>query len=363
MDNRGLSQSTKKKREKPLKPTDIIRSHWKSLTNNNNWQGLTDEFLTLESKSSEFKQSSSAAELNFCNRAKNRYTNVLAADETRVIISPDENNSDYINANWIEGQLTKYIAAQGPLDDTINDFWKMIWEHDVSVIAMLTREVENGHIKCAYYWPTESGIFGNLRVSQIRFTEDVKQVLHRTFTVTNIHTEESRVVQHFQYTGWPDHGLPESPEAFIFLVGAISTSNVTKGPIVVHCSAGIGRTGTLCCVDIITTLLQKSFKDGLNGHPPEFFSKLIFNTILELRKQRAGMVQTREQYYFCYLAVLAMNNPSFRNALLKKKQEIDEQQAIAEAAAREAAREAEAKEDEELQALVHGDNQNLSSSC
>jgi len=210
----------------------------------------------------------------------------------------------------------------------------MVWEHNVSVIAMLTREFENGNCKCSGYWPSNSSTYGPFLITQTNITENSHQVLHRSFQIVHIQSEASRTVEHFQYTGWPDHGLPESPEAFIYLVDALWASNVTKGPLVVHCSAGIGRTGTLCCVDIVTHLLQTQYKDNLNGQPPEFFRQLVFNTVLELRKQRVGMVQTREQYYYCYLAVLAMNSPSFRKLLIKRKKKFDEQQAEA---AREAA--------------------------
>jgi len=341
MADQSLSSSKKRNEKgKQIKATDIIKNHWRTLTHNS-WQGLTEEFIKLEqiSRSEDFNKPSKAADAE-TNRLKNRYTNVLAADDTRVLIpTSDPSHSDYINANWIENQ--RYIAAQGPLEETVNDFWLMVWEHRVSIIAMLTREYENGNVKCASYWPASTTDYGIINVTQIKMVEEVKQVLHRSFQLTNLKTGHSRIVQHFQYTGWPDHGLPESPEAFIHLVTSISMPSDPPSPVVVHCSAGIGRTGTLCCVDIITQQLQRDYKDGLADKSVEFFQNLVFNTVLELRKQRAGMVQTKEQYYFCYLAVLALNCPPFRKALIKKKQELDE---LAEAQAREAALQAEAKE-------------------
>jgi len=236
------------------------------------------------------------------NRVKNRYTNVLPVESTRVKISEYDDN-DYINANYINGEIEgsqkSYIAAQGPLEDTCGDFWKMIWLENTNIIVMLTRLVENDRCKCHKYWPNKETLqWSFLKITHIlpvvKFTSEIKI---RKFLIENTETRESREVTQFQFREWPDHGLPENTVHFRQLLKIVNKENKKNGPIVVDCSAGIGRTGTFCAVD---STLKKIYQQQEKNQRLRFN---MFNTVLRLRKERPGMVQTKEQYIFCYLAV------------------------------------------------------------
>jgi len=243
------------------------------------------------------------------NKNKNRYTNVLPPESTRVhlqIVNGEE-GSDYVNANFIDGLIPgsekAYIATQGPLTYTFPDFWRMIWELNVAVIVMLTKEVENGRLKCDRYWPESdvplfAGIF---KVTQSDTEESSKdELIERKLTIQNIQTGESRPLIQLQYIAWPDHGLPVSTTAFLALIDEAYKFNNTGGPIVVHCSAGIGRSGTFCTVHSTIEKLKLDLKQNPDKDP----TLNIVKTVLTARAQRPGMVQTKEQYMFVYLAIL-----------------------------------------------------------
>jgi len=243
------------------------------------------------------------------NRAKNRYSNVLPLESTRVILKKkDDEESDYINANWVNGLIPgsekAYISTQGPLQETVEDFWRMVWETESNVIAMLTREMENEILKCAHYWPYEKGnsfTFDDLRVTLVEESKTFNErLVHRRMFLEYFPTGETREVMHFQYVDWPDHGLPESAEAFREVLHNVEKVRRNKTPIIVHCSAGIGRTGTFCAVHSTLEKLSQQKKEKPD-EPPEFN---LLNTVLSLRAQRVGMVQTKEQYMFCYKALL-----------------------------------------------------------
>ncbi len=195
------------------------------------------------------------------NKKKNRYENVLSADQTRVKVSPDDEGSNYINANWISGLVTDsekaYIATQGPLSTTEGDFWRMVWEQSVSVVLMLTREVETNKLKCHKYWPEvgETREYGQLKVKMVN-VEDGPEVVRRTLELT--YGKDTREVTQFQYIAWPDHGVPSSVEAFLNMANQANERNRTLGPQVVHCSAGLGRTGTYL---IFHMIVQKAIQD------------------------------------------------------------------------------------------------------
>lgn len=235
---------------------------------------------------------------------KNRYSNVLPSEKTRVKLKnhSDEEGSDYINANFIDGLIPgsekTYIAAQGPLPKTFPDFWRMIWETNCSVIVMLTRLVENGNrLKCDRYFP-EPDIplnAGDFRISLYDITE-TPELTTRDLKIE--YKGEKRNVYQFQYTAWPDHGLPPSTQAFLNLMHLTNDRNITKGPIVVHCSAGIGRSGVFCAVH---STIEKLKYDLSHGNTNSTFNML--KVILHLRSQRPGMIQTKEQYEFCYRAI------------------------------------------------------------
>ncbi|XP_051524596.1 tyrosine-protein phosphatase non-receptor type 18-like isoform X2 [Myxocyprinus asiaticus] len=215
------------------------------------------------------------------NVKKNRYRDILPYDQTRVCLTPttSEYESDYINASFIKGATGSrtYIATQGPLNNTVVDFWRMIWQHNVKVIVMVCREIEMGKKKCEVYWAptTETTTFG-------------------PFTIST----ETRKVSHFQYTSWPDRGIPNIPDGILGMMELTrqKQSNQTD-PIVIHCSAGCGRTGVICAIDYVNDLLlaQQINKD---------FN--ILDLVLELRRQRPSAVQTKEQYGFVYHMVAQM---------------------------------------------------------
>ncbi|XP_016056322.1 PREDICTED: tyrosine-protein phosphatase non-receptor type 20 [Miniopterus natalensis] len=252
---------------------------------------IIQEFMALECKNlpGEFNSGSEP-----CNRDKNRYRDILPYDSTRV---PLGKNKDYINASYIRisnsGEEYFYIATQGPLPDTTDDFWQMILENNSNVIAMITREVESGVIKCHRYWPISMKKPLELKTCRI-FLENyqiLQYFIIRIFHIVRKSTGASHFVKQLQFTSWPDHGTPASLDGFIKFVRYLRKSHLT-GPIVVHCSAGVGRTGVFLCVDVVFCAIEKNFS----------FS--IRNIVAQMREQRCGMVQTKEQYWFCYKIVL-----------------------------------------------------------
>jgi len=244
------------------------------------------------------------------NRGKNRYSNVLPLEKTRVKLRQknDIEGSDYINANWVDGLIPgserAYITTQGPLQETVEDFWRMVSETGSNVIVMLTKEVENDKIKCTHYWPLEPGntfTFDNLRVTlQNEKKTFENRLVERTLELIHYDTDERREIKHYQYLDWPDHGLPESAAAFRKILHKVDKVRAENAPIVVHCSAGIGRTGTFCTVHSTLKKLHLHLKERPD-EAPEFN---VLQTVLRMREQRVGMVQTKEQYIFCYKALL-----------------------------------------------------------
>lgn len=240
-----------------------------------------------------------------CNHPKNRYSNVLPLEKTRVILSKDgPDGSDYINASYINGQVPgsekAYICTQGPTKNTIDDFWRMVWEQNSSVVVMLTKEVENTTPKCSRYWPEEGHTeqYGRIRVTS-ESMENVGEVVIRTMVLQDTRTDDpSRTITHYQYTSWPDHGLPVSTTAFLELVRMVDKQKKT-GPVVVHCSAGIGRSGTFCTVH--SAISKYRYDLSMKPDTPPSFD--ILHTVIHMRQQRPGMVQTKDQYMFCYLSI------------------------------------------------------------
>lgn len=184
------------------------------------------------------------------NARKNRYGDVLAYDHSRVHLS----SGKYINANYISSGRREhaYIATQAPLPQTFNDFWTMIWEEQVPAILMLTKFIENRRIKAHCYWPSE-GVpekFGPVKVELISEVScDEQHIVVRTFKMT--HSNGSvRTVDHIHYTEWPDFGVPASTRGLRSLVGLMNQYHdaIPDHPLVVHCSAGIGRAGSLIAI-------------------------------------------------------------------------------------------------------------------
>ncbi|XDV18094.1 hypothetical protein PO909_023862 [Leuciscus waleckii] len=225
------------------------------------------------------------------NKAKNRYNNVLPYDSSRVKLSVLGNSfDDYINASYMPGYTSKkeFIAAQGPLPCTVNDFWRLIWEKNVRTIVMLTKCNEQGRVKCEEYWPADIKHFNNLTVMT---TSEIplEDWTLRDFEVKNVKTAESRSVRHFHFTAWPDHGVPETTELLInfrHLVREHMDQYSRHSPTLVHCSAGVGRTGTFIAIDRLIFQIER---DGVVD---------VYGIIHDLRMHRPLMVQTEDQYVF-----------------------------------------------------------------
>ncbi|BFZ10466.1 hypothetical protein BsWGS_13505 [Bradybaena similaris] len=226
------------------------------------------------------------------NLKKNRYKDIVPYDEYRIVLSHCEGDecSDYINASKVMGAggSVDYIAAQGPLPGTVNDFWRMIWEYEVEIVFMACRLVENDRVKCSQYWADvgSSAEFGNISVFTVSEEEIVHECLQRIFRVTN--GGEVHTVTHLHYYGWPDHGIPKNPDDIRDIIDNMRSIRLnSKAPALVHCSAGCGRTGTIIAIDYVWTLLE-------TGKFDESFS--LFNLICYLRTQRVSLVQTPDQY-------------------------------------------------------------------
>ncbi|CAF3373988.1 unnamed protein product [Rotaria sp. Silwood1] len=236
---------------------------------------------------------------NPSNKFKNRLVNILPYENTRVCLSPIRgiDGSDYINASYIDSYRFKngYIATQGPLNETIDDFWRMIWEHNVTIIVMLTKLKEMGREKCAQYWPIDRSIrYGYFIVDPLG-EYHMSQYLLSEFKLTDSRDGQSRTIRHFLYTEWPEQGVPKVGEGFIDFIGQVHKTKEgfgQDGPIVVHCSAGVGRTGVFLTLSIV---LERIRYEGVID---------VFQTVKLLRTQRPALVQTEDQYQFCYRSAL-----------------------------------------------------------
>ncbi|XP_049322043.1 tyrosine-protein phosphatase non-receptor type 13 isoform X6 [Astyanax mexicanus] len=261
-------------------------------------RGLLEQKIPLQ----EFENLQNLQPLDDCligqmqeNKKKNRYKNIVPFDTTRVVLGKD---GGYINANFIK-MLVKdesfhYIACQGPLPTTLGDFWQMVWEQKSNVIAMMTQEVEGGKVKCQRYWPdashTAEMVGERLQITLIK-DQHLENFVIRLIEVKDIQTNEIQRVTHLNYTGWPDHGTPTQPEQLLTFISYMRHIH-QSGPIITHCSAGIGRSGTLICIDVVLGLISKDADFDIS------------DVVRSMRLQRQGMVQTEEQYIFCYQVIL-----------------------------------------------------------
>ncbi|XP_015930334.2 tyrosine-protein phosphatase 10D isoform X2 [Parasteatoda tepidariorum] len=236
------------------------------------------------------------------NRPKNRFTNILPYDHSRVKLMPsdDEEGSDYINANYIPGYNSprEFIVTQGPLHSTRDDFWRMIWEQNCRAIVMLTRCVEKGREKCDHYWPydTQPAYYGDIQVTILNESQYSKWTISE-FKVSR--GDQSRIVRHYHFTTWPDFGVPDPPQTLVKFVRTFRDRIPPDNkPVVVHCSAGVGRSGTFIALDHILQKIQKH--DYVD----------IFSIVYEMRKERVWMVQNEQQYiciHQCLMCVLEGN--------------------------------------------------------
>nr|CAD7591053.1 unnamed protein product [Timema genevievae] len=259
------------------------------------------------------------------NRNKNRYKNILPFDHTRVKlkdVDPNVPGSEYINANYIkpeedpamDGHSKSYIATQGALPSTIADFWEMVWQENTRVIVMTTKEIERGKNKCVRYWPEDAQGKDYLKMKVRNLSESsTADYTLREFVVMKEGFDEERKVYHYHFQAWPDHGVPSDPGCvlnFLHDVNARQESIPNAGSVLVHCSAGIGRTGTFIVIDMILDQIKR--QGECSGHSERSASSNsrgldceidIQRTIQMVRSQRSGMVQTEAQYKFVYLAV------------------------------------------------------------
>jgi protein tyrosine phosphatase len=243
------------------------------------------------------------------NTKKNRYRDIRAYDDTRVRLMKDDN--DYINANHVTtsvgGKQFWYVGTQGPLPATSSDFWQMVWEQQSLIIVMVTNDVEGGRVKCDKYWPDGQGKarkLGGLAITlESQRSNDAYTM--RKFNLKHTSTKESRTVVQLQYTTWPDHGVPEDESYMLAFIDELRSvraklmddAATAAWPIVVHCSAGIGRTGVTMAIEIGLAKIEAGEMVDLKA------------ILTELREQRYGLIQTPAQYKFVYSSLAqAMKN-------------------------------------------------------
>lgn len=272
----------------------------------NNWQSVFQKLhaTDIDRKHEYSLQDSKRAE----NRMRNRYRDVIPYDHSRVQLH--KNGIDYINASLVMANQANrsYILTQGPLPDTAGHFWLMVWEQKSTAVVMLNRVIEKGQLKCHQYYPTGADSDGEdelvfsdvgLRVAFVEERESNHHYTARVLHLTDVTSCETRQIIQFHYTAWPDFGVPSSPSAFLDFLWAVRNSGAldggSVGPPVIHCSAGVGRSGTFCLVDACLVLVERQGNSkGL----------CVRDLLLDMRRYRMGLVQTFDQLRFSYQAII-----------------------------------------------------------
>ncbi|VDN07317.1 unnamed protein product [Thelazia callipaeda] len=240
------------------------------------------------------------------NPSKNRYTDVMCLDKTRVILKDRTKSNDYIHASWVQlPSNRKYICTQGPLDETIEDFWWMIFKEEVQAIVMLCDFIEDGEQKCAEYYPLTTGEkvqYGEITVKKLKEEEAIQMITCQMMSVKydyrkikiykfKIGRGETHHVNHYRWSSWPDRSAPSSSAPLISLILKIKALH-DRGPVVIHCSAGIGRTGTLCAVDYA----MDKFSEEATLSPAD--------VVKAIRHQRLHSVQSVLQYLYMHICLV-----------------------------------------------------------
>eukprot|EP01134_Creolimax_fragrantissima_P004633 CFRG4633T1 len=294
--------------------TDLLEDKMEKMSER---QGFFSEFDLIEAEELKFPRDISlTTAAQEAGPTKNRYANVVAKDWSRVKLHTEQNDEEYINANYVNGYKRKnaYICAQAPVSNGIEDFWAMIWQQNVKVVLMLAQLIEGGKEKCSRYWPESIGEtmnFGAYSIKYVRNDEQDDDTYTRRLLMVTDKNGDTRSVWQLHYSAWPDHGLPDFNESVFAMIRDKDVYNSDTGnakgregaipPVLVHCSAGIGRSGVMICVDIALRQLKS---DGMID---------IFNIVLDMRKQRSGMVQRSTQYKYCYEAVLDYSKKEMGN--------------------------------------------------
>ncbi|KAJ7370196.1 Tyrosine-protein phosphatase non-receptor type 3 [Desmophyllum pertusum] len=233
------------------------------------------------------------------NLPRNRYRDILPYDDSRVKLYKGKN--DYINANYVSMDIAarevinRYIAAQGPLEKTCGDFWQMVWEQEASLVIMLTTTVERGRVKCHQYWPEgeETLTFGDLEIICTKIRDFSPSYIYREMYVTDSKSLRSRVVVQLQYIAWPDHDVPDDSTDFLEFIHIVRHYREgTNTPSVLHCSAGVGRTGVLIFMETAFNMIE--------GAEPIFPLEIV----RKMRDQRCSLIQTPGQFIFVLEALL-----------------------------------------------------------
>ncbi|KAM9773745.1 receptor-type tyrosine-protein phosphatase H isoform 1-T1 [Syngnathus typhle] len=285
--------STKKSNSRDV-PLAEFPDHFYKLSMDKN-RGFSEEYEGLAAIGLEHTQNAALVPENM---EKNRFTNVLPYDWSRVKLQTTNGNSDYINASYMPGYNSsrEYIATQGPLPSTVGDFWRMIWELRVNAIVMVTNCTEGRWTKCEHYWPAhnETCLHQGLMITTAFEQQETNWTL-REFRVKHKSRTEERTVKHFHFTAWPDHGVPQCTDVLIQfrrLIRRHMETNRSRTPTVVHCSAGVGRTGTIIALDVLLQQLHRDKEVGINTF------------VHNMRLRRPHMVQTESQYVFLHRCIM-----------------------------------------------------------